>query len=189
MKTITILVPALLLATGVGVAQTKPPAGLSVPDLPVTNAELRQAATGAAFRVGDRKYRLAPDSVVSVAGAEKTAGRSRVRVGKYAVELRGKNKRDAVSAGKKKMAAAVGNTGEAVIVTSTLNVYVTHAAALQDAVRATGGKLTYASAVGGKGRIEYASVDEAIKAMGTIQGLAGVKEASPALVQPKNSLY
>lgn len=189
MKTTTILVPVLLLAAGVASAQPTLPSE-RVPEQPMVSAQLRQAATGASFRVGERKYRLAPGSVVTAADGKSGADAQRVRVGKYAVELRGSNARSAKAANANpRMAAAVGGGGEAVIVTSALNVYVTNVSALQDAVRATGGKLTYSSAVGGKGKIEYASVDEAIKAMSTIQGLAGVKEASPVLVPPQNTLF
>ena len=80
------------------------------------------------------------------------------------------------------MAAA----GEPVVVTSSVNVYFDQASVLDEAVRRTGGRLTYASAIGGKGTIEFDSVQQALDAVAKLQGQAGIKEASPKIEQLEN---
>ncbi|MBM7093071.1 hypothetical protein JTP67_32120, partial [Streptomyces sp. S12] len=60
-------------------------------------------------------------------------------------------------------------------------------AALQAAVRASGGKLTYSSVAGGNGRIEFDSVDAAMRAMPTIQAIAGIKEVAPEIIEGEDA--
>ena len=193
MKTITLFIPALLLIAGASSAQVdKDALRAGLGDSAAGKAALSKAASGPAFRVGDRQYRLAPDGVVGAANAKRAADGNEVRVGKYSVRFpsaAGGAAKSAGAGGTQRLAAAIGQTGEPVVVTSTLDVYVASAAVLQDAVRASGGKLVYSSAVGGNGKIEFASVNDALAALGKIEGLAGVKEVSPALVPPENSLY
>ncbi|MGH8082497.1 MAG: hypothetical protein ACREP7_18120 [Lysobacter sp.] len=149
---------------------------------------LQQAATGAAFRIGYTQFRLAPEGVVSAAGAAQSAGAQAVRVGDYAVQLQPATARTLRAAKvKPRLAAAVGDDGKAVVVTSTLNVYHSNPASLQDAVRVSGGTLVYSSVAGGAGRIEFDSVDAAMKAMAKIQSIAGIKEVAPEIVEGEDA--
>lgn len=176
MKTIPVLCVSLLglaLATG---AQAQSAATES----------LREAATGAAFKVGDTQFRLAPSATVTAADASADPGQA-VVAGKYALAL------DAAPAAKRglaaapaRLAAAVSQSGEPVVVTSAVNVYFDQPAVLAEAVRSSGGRLTYASAIGGKGTIEFDSVQQALDAAAKLQGLAGIKEASPKIEQLEN---
>jgi len=165
------------------------------------SAQLRQAATGAAFKIGDIGYRLVPSAVVKPVGKSTPRGEA-VVAERYSLSLpsAGENASGGVARSKRsladesaapatKLAAAVSERGDPVVVTSSINVYFDQPSVLADAVRTTGGKLTYSSAIGGKGVIEFGSVAEAVKAMGKLQGKAGVKEVSPQLVKPKNRLY
>lgn len=187
MKTNTLFIPVLLAAAGMAGAQTSDSA----------QRELRQAATGDSFSIGDTRFTLAPQAQVSEVNAKASADASQVTVGKYQVKLLSKSAnstarstaRASADASTQRMAAAVADTGKPVVVTSSLNVYVSNFSVIDAAVKASGGKLTYASRVGGNGRIEYASVGEAMNAMRKIQGLAGVKEVSPAIVEEENVLY
>lgn len=141
---------------------------------------LRAAATGDAFRIGYTRFRLAPDGVVDKAAS---AGGAAVRVGDYAVQLQPAARSARAATAKPRLAAAVGDDGKAVVVTSTLNVYHRDPAALHAAARASGGTLVYASAAGGNGRIEFDSVEAAMKAMAKIQAIAGIKEVAPEIIE------
>lgn len=167
------------------------------------DTQLRQAATGASFKVGDTAFRLAPTAVVESGGTSATKNDTVVG-GKYKVTLPASAAAAAGAAAAKtpsapgaassqapstKLAAAVSEGGAPVVVTSSLNVYFDQPSVLAEAVRATGGKLVYSSAIGGKGTIEFATVDEAIKAMTQLQGKAGVKEVSPKIVQMIDELH
>lgn len=152
-----------------------------------TGAELRQAATGASFKVGDTQFRIAPSAVVTPATATSDPAKS-VVAGKYDVSVgaataSSRSKRSAAAAPAAKLAAAVSEGGTPVVVTSSINVYYSQPSVLADAVRATGGKLTYSSDIGGKGTIEFGSVAQAIEAVGKLQGKAGIKEVSPKIEQ------
>ncbi|MEI2432489.1 hypothetical protein RDV84_06280 [Lysobacter yananisis] len=182
MKTQALLVPILLAAAGIASAQTGDNA----------RRELQQAATGDSFSIGDTRFTLAPQAQVSALKTAQAADAQQVQVGKYQIRLQPSGANSAsktVAPAKQKMAAAIADTGKPVVVTSTLNVYVADASALDAAVRASGGKLTYSSKVGGNGRIEFGSVQDAMSAMRKIQALAGVKEASPAIIEEENVLY
>lgn len=164
-----VLCPLLLVAAASAHAQSQD----------IARDALRQDATGEAFRIGYTQFRLAPAGAV---GAAKPDGS--VRVGEYAVRLQPAAARTLrTAAAKPRLAAAVGDDGKAVVVTSTLNVYHANPAALRDAVRASGGRLVYSSIAGGAGRIEFDSVDAAIKAMAKIQGIAGIKEVAPEIIE------
>jgi len=170
---IAILVGPLLLAAA-ACAQAQAP--------DAAREALRQAATGDAFRIGYTQFRLAPDGLVSAAA--KSAGSQAVRVGDYAVQVQPAAARGARAvAAKPRLVAAVGDDGKAVVVTSTLNVYHRDPAALRAAVRASGGTLVYSSVAGGNGRIEFDSVDAAMKAMAKIQAIAGIKEVAPEIIE------
>lgn len=177
MKTIPVLCVSLLglaLATG---AQAQSAA----------TASLRQAATGAAFKVGDTQFRLAPSATVTPADASADPGQA-VVAGKYALALGAAPAaaRRGLAVAPARLAAAVSNSGEPVVVTSSVNVYFDRPEVLAEAVRRSGGRLTFASAVGGKGTIEFDSVEQALQAAAKLQGLAGVKEASPKIEQLEN---
>lgn len=179
MKTIPVLCVSLLgmvLATG---AQAQSGAAVS----------LRQAANGAAFKVGDTQFRLAPSATVTAADASADPGQA-VVAGKYALALGAAPAaaKRGLAAAPAKLAAAVSQSGEPVVVTSSVNVYFDQPAVLAEAVRSSGGRLTYASAVGGKGTIEFDSVQQALDAAAKLQGVAGVKEASPKIEQLENML-
>jgi len=149
---------------------------------------LRQAATGASFKVGDTQFRLAPSATVTAADASADPGQA-VVAGKYALALGAapaSARRGLAAAPSPKLAAAVSQTGEPVVVTSSINVYFDQPSVLDEAVRRTGGRLTYASAIGGKGTIEFDSVQQALDAAAQLQGQAGVKEASPKIEQLEN---
>ena len=153
---------------------------------------LRQAATGAAFKVGDVQFRLAPSATVTAADASTDPAQA-VVAGKYAIEVgaapsssRAKRSLDAAAPLAGKVAAAVSQSGEPVVVTSSINVYFDQASVLADAVRSTGGTLTYSSLVGGKGTLEFDSVQQALDAAARLQGKAGIKEASPKIEQLEN---
>lgn len=176
MKTISLLCISLLgvsVATG---AQAQ------------ADAELRQAATGASFSVGDTQFRIAPSAVVTPATAASDPAQT-VVAGKYAVSVGAANasarstRSTAAAAPSAKLAAAVSEGGAPVVVTSSINVYYDQPSVLADAVRTTGGKLTYSSDIGGKGTIEFGSVAQAIEAVGKLQGKAGIKEVSPKIEQ------
>ncbi len=190
MKTDTFLFAILLGMAAAGSAQAQD----------AEAAQLRQAATGASFQVGDTAFRLAPSAEVAPVSASAPKD-GLVVAGKYRVNIPDATARpttgstvksprqspaQANAAPATKLAAAVSERGEPVVITSSLNVYFDQPSVLADAVRSTGGKLTYSSAIGGKGTIEFGSVAEAIKAMDTLQGKAGIKEVSPQLVQPRN---
>ncbi|MGO1070444.1 hypothetical protein [Lysobacter sp. CA199] len=155
--------------------------------------QLRQAATGASFKIGDTQFRLAPSAVVSPATAASDPAQTIVG-GKYAVSVDAadaspRSKRSAAAdAPSGKLAAAVSESGVPAVVTSSINVYFNQPSVLADAVRATGGKLTYSSDIGGKGTIEFGSVAEAFEAVGKLQGKAGIKEVSPQIEQLENIL-
>ncbi|SDX73515.1 hypothetical protein [Lysobacter enzymogenes] len=178
MKTLPVLCVSLLgmvLASGAQ-AQTGAP------------ESLRQAATGASFKIGDTQFRLAPSATVTAADASADPGQA-VVAGKYALALGAAPaaaKRGLAAAPSPKLAAAVSQTGEPVVVTSSVNVYFDQASVLDEAVRRTGGRLTYASAIGGKGTIEFDSVQQALDAVAKLQGQAGIKEASPKIEQLEN---
>lgn len=156
-------------------------------------SQLRQAATGASFKIGDTEFRLAPSAVVAPATADTDPAQTIVG-GKYAVSLGNaaapaRAKRSAAAdAPASKLAAAVSESGVPAVVTSSINVYFNEPSVLADAVRSTGGKLTYSSDIGGKGTIEFGSVAEAIEAVGKLQGKAGIKEVSPQIEQLENIL-
>lgn len=170
MKIAIFVCPLLLLAAASAHAQSQDAA----------RDALQQAATGEAFNIGYTQFRLAPESVVSTA----SAGNQAVRVGDYAVQLRPATARTLRAAAvKPRLVAAVGDDGKAVVVTSTLNVYHSNPTALQDAVRASGGRLVYSSVAGSAGRIEFDSVDAAMKAMAKIQSIAGIKEVAPEIIE------
>ena len=152
--------------------------------------QLQQAATGPTFRIGYSEFRLVPDSVVSRTQAKKTADAREVRVGAYAVQSKAA-KTGAVAktaAPKTKLAAAMSDDGRPVVVTSTLEVYHSNVAVLQDAARVSGGTLVYSSNAGGNGRIEFDSVAAAMAAIPKIQALAGVKEVSPEIIQGEDQM-
>ncbi|MGH8082495.1 MAG: DNA breaking-rejoining protein [Lysobacter sp.] len=157
----------------------------------VAPESLRQAATGASFKVGDIQFRLAPAATVTAADASADPAQT-VVAGKYAVEVgaapsRSKRSLDGASAAPAaKLAAAVSQSGEPVVVTSSVNVYFDQPDVLAEAVRSSGGKLTYSSVVGGKGTIEFDSVQQALDAVARLQGIAGIKEASPKIEQLEN---
>jgi len=176
MKTAILICPLLLAAAASAHAQSADSA----------REALRQAATGDAFRIGYTQFRLAPDGVVGAAA--KTADGQAVRVGDYAVRVQAAGARSARAvAAKPRLLAAVGDDGKAVVVTSTLNVYHRDPAALQAAARASGGRLTYSSVAGGNGRIEFDSVDAAMRAMAKIQGIAGIKEVAPEIIEGEDA--
>ncbi len=181
MKTLPVLcvsllgVIGLLLASGAQAQSAAPEA-------------LRQAATGASFKIGDTQFRLAPSATVTAADASADPGQA-VVAGKYALALGAapaSARRGLAAAPSPKLAAAVSQTGEPVVVTSSINVYFDQAGVLDEAVRRTGGRLTYASAIGGKGTIEFDSVQQALDAAAKLQGQAGIKEASPKIEQLEN---
>lgn len=182
MKTLSLLCVSVLSMSLATVAQAQSSA----------ESQLRQAATGASFKVGDTEFRLAPSAVVVPATAASDPAQTIVG-GKYAVSIgdavaSARTKRSADAAPASKLAAAVSASGVPTVVTSSINVYFSQPSVLADAVRATGGKLTYSSQVGGKGTIEFGSVAEAIEAVGKLQGKAGIKEVSPQIEQLENML-
>lgn len=151
--------------------------------------ELQRAATGQSFRIGQTQFRLVPDATVAARAAGQSAPAGQVAVGRYQLGLGAPRARSARAvAAAPRLAAAVDASGRPVVVTSALEVYHRDVSVLRQAARATGGKLTYASAIGGDGKIEYASVAEAMAAMGKIEGLAGVRAVSPAIVDGEESL-
>lgn len=178
MKTISMLCVCVLGLAAAGAAQAQSgPAG-----------QLQQAATGASFKIGDTQFRLAPSATVAPADAGAAADRI-VVAGKYAIELGAapaRAKRSLADAPSTKLAAAVSQTGEPVVVTSSINVYFDEPGMLAEAVRSTGGRLTYSSAIGGKGTLEFDSVAQALEAAAKLQGKAGIKEASPKIEQLEN---
>lgn len=185
MKTLSIVCVSLLGMAFVSGAQAQSAA----------QDELRQAATGATFKVGDTEFRLAPSA--SVTPATKVADPSQTIVaGQYAVSVGAaaaakRNKRsvgDVTPQAEERLGVAVSESGAPTVVTSSLNVYFDQIDTLRQAVRDSGGTLTYASEIGGKGVIEFGSVAEAIEAMQKLQGKAGVKEVSPQIVQLENML-
>ncbi|MGO1070662.1 hypothetical protein [Lysobacter sp. CA199] len=155
-----------------------------------SQAELKQAATGDSFSIGERQFRLAPSAVVRPSDAVADGDRELV-VGDYVVELpqaaassRSKRSLDTPAAGAN-LGAAVSDTGSAVIVAPELNVYFSHPSVVDGLVESTGGKLLYSSAVGGKATIGYSSVEKAMQARRSILGQAGVKEVTPRLVEQR----
>lgn len=152
-------------------------------------AGLARAATGASFTVGDTRFRLAPSATV-IAATKDTRPEHLIAGGRYAMRIdAGTGLQPRSGAPARTLAAAVSDNGMPVVVTSSVNVYFDQPAVLSDAVRLTGGKLTYASNIGGKGTLEFASVAAAIDAIGKLQGRAGVKEASPVIVQFEDQLF
>lgn len=174
MKIAMLVGPALLGAAALAHAQSGDAA----------REALQQAATGEVFRIGYTEFRIAPAGAVTPAGARKPAGSPQLQVAGYAIELSGGNAK-AAGAGDR-LAAAVGDDGKPVVVTSTLNVYHRNVAVLRDAARASGGRLTYASEAGGNGRIEFDSVADALAAMHRIRAIAGVREVSPEIIQGRD---
>ncbi|SDZ01544.1 hypothetical protein SAMN04487939_11212 [Lysobacter sp. yr284] len=148
---------------------------------------LQQSATGESFTIGQMRFRVVPDAVLEPATG-KAGTRQQAVIGKYAVKL-GTAKSAAADGGDARMAVAMSDSGVPVVVTSSLDVYVSHIGALNEAVRDTGGKLKYSSALGGNGVIEYASVAQALQAMQKLSAIAGVKSASPRLIREELVLY
>ncbi|MEH6421218.1 hypothetical protein [Pseudomonas sp. CGJS7] len=176
MKIITLVCPILLAFAVNAHAQSEDAA----------RAELQQAATGESFRIGYSQFRLIPTSVVAEAKASsKSAASGKVRVGPYTVGAQTAKAATGAkaAAAKPKLMAAMSDDGRAVVVTSTLEVYHRNVSALKDAAKATGGKLTYSSEAGGNGRIEFASVAEAMAAMPKILGISGIKDVAPEIIQ------
>jgi len=165
-------------------------------------AELELAATGDAFKVGGRQFRVAPAAVPAPVSERTDPGKDVIVAG-YAVQLRAPNatapknrsKRDAsadatpaagpVADGGALGVAVADEGGRAVLVTQRLNVYVADIGVVAGLASATGGTVTYSSALGGNAVIEYASVDAALAALKRIQGRPGVKEASPEIIQSR----
>lgn len=157
-------------------------------------AELNRAATGDSFRIGDTRFRLAPGARVSAAGADADPTRELI-VADHVIDAAppataARNRRsldaDADAGDGAALAAAVSDGGVPVVVAPELNVYFSQADTLDRAVRETGGRLVYSTEVGGKGTIAYDSVEQAMAAMQRIQGLAGVSEVAPRLVQDRD---
>jgi len=163
-------------------------------------AELELAATGDVFQVGSQRFRVAPAAVPAPV-SDSTDPAKDVIVAGYEVQLRApaapasktRSKRDAATdapaaAGPVAEGGALGvavadEGGRAVLLTQRLNVYVGDIGVVAGLARATGGTVTYSSALGGNAVIEYASVDAALAAMKRIQGQRGVKEVSPEIIQ------
>lgn len=160
-------------------------------------AELELAATGDEFQVGGQRFRVAPAAVPAPVSAA-TDPATDVIVAGYEVQLRAsaastlsRSKRDLgapaaatpVAAGGALAVAVADEGGRAVLVKPRLNVYVGDIGVIAALAAGTGGKVAYASALGGNAVIEYASVDAALAAMKRIQGASGVKEVSPQIVQ------
>ncbi|QQQ02189.1 hypothetical protein [Lysobacter enzymogenes] len=165
--------------------------------LPTAKA-LQQSATGESFTVGQMRFRVVPDAVLEPSAAKaqatpaigKANARQQPAIGKYTVKLGAAKSAAAVATGgDARMAVAMSDSGVPVVVTSSLDVYVSHIGALNEAVRDTGGKLKYSSALGGNGVIEYASVAQALQAMQKLSAIAGVKSASPRLIREEFVLY
>ena len=166
-------------------------------------AELELAATGDAFQVGSRRFRVAPSAVPAPVSDRPDPAKDVIVAG-YEVKLRApdaaapksRSKRDlsapatTAAAGPVADGGALGvavaeEGGRAVLVTQRLNVYVGDIGVVAGLASATGGKVTYSSALGGNAVIEYASVDAALAAMKRIQGANGVKEVSPEIIQSR----
>lgn len=158
-----------------------------------TAKALQQSATGESFTIGQMRFRVVPDAVLEpatgkIAATSKAKARQQPVIGKYTVKL-GAAKSGAAGGGDPRMAVAMSDSGVPVVVTSSLDVYVSHIGALDEAVRDTGGKLKYSSKLGGNGVIEYASVAQALQAMQRLSTIAGVKSASPRLIREEFVLY
>lgn len=185
----------LVLAVATAAAATAAPAfAQSKADVQAQIQQLQQLqnqATGASFKAGDTGFRIVPAARAQKRAPTDTsaAGGADMQIGEYRVELPPQgsvaraNGARAMSAPAEKAALAVSESGMPIVVTSNLTVFFDDPGALQQAARATGGKVVYSSARAGMGAIEFASVAEMLDALSRVQGIVGIRGAEPELVQ------
>lgn len=196
----TTLVVSLLLACGAA-------SGLAQAAQYLDANALSAAATGERFKSGADSFRMLPGSVVAENlppdDAERSApvpGKSRAsatpavasgkvaaRIGPYAVVLdntAGAARSAGVSTTERSLAAAVNErTGRVVLVRPQLKLTGTTPATATSLARTTGGSIAYASTVDGSAVITYPSIEQAQRAVASLQGSSGIAQASLVVMQ------
>lgn len=160
-------------------------------------AQLERAATGDAFSIGDTQFRLVPSATIRKADAG--TSNDAVTASGYVIEpstaaapgqatVRSQSSVGTAPSDSpgEELAAAVSPDGQAIVIRPRINVYFAPGTDVQALADSTGGTLVYASQVGGKATLGYASVAEAMAARQQLLGRAGVKQAAPDLVPPEN---
>lgn len=153
-------------------------------------AELELDATGDAFRIGQQNFRVAPSAMPTPVD-ETTDRNAALVVAGFEIKLPptaakrsfGKAAAATTVAGGGPLAAAIDDSGAAVLVTQRLNVYADDLGSVAGLAARTGGEVAYSSALAGKAIIKYPSAQAALQALKQIQGQAGIKEASPQIIQ------
>jgi hypothetical protein len=178
-----------------------------------TSKELRQAATGARFQVGDTGFRLVPGAIAVKGDATPPPSQQRVmanaaplmgasvdgavgHVGPYAIVLpkagagvataRADLAMDGTAGGGRQAVAINESSGQPVLVTSRVKVFVSSPALVAQLAKETGGTVVYASDVDGSGVIKYATVDQAMAAQPKIKAAKGVDDAFMDVIQAIN---
>ncbi|MDV2450229.1 hypothetical protein [Xanthomonas hortorum] len=168
---------------------------------------LSAAATGERFKSGADMFRMLPGSVVAetlpaddaersapLSGKARTSATSSVatgkvaaRIGPYAVVLdntAGAARSAGVSGAERTLAAAVNErTGRVVLVRPQLKLIGTTPATATSLAGSSGGTVAYASEVDGSAVITYASIEQAQRALPTVQRSSGIAQVSLVVMQ------